>query len=111
MESVWNELGGGEGIAGRSVPLSLAGPVGLTHHEAKLRHPGLGPPLLNVSPPHLTTMLILHGHHTLGLHYSTHPLLTLSERLGLCLQLQPVLNGVVLGQFALHLLSSTIQAG
>ena len=69
MESVWNELGGGEGIAGRRIPLSLTGPVGLTHHDAKLRHPGLGPPLLDVSPPHLT-MTTLHGHHSLGLHNS-----------------------------------------
>ena len=66
MESVWNEFGGGEGITSGSIPLGLTGPVGLTHHEAKLRHPCLGPPLLYVSPPHLTTMITMQWSPFLG---------------------------------------------
>ena len=53
LEPARDELGGGERVAGGGVPLLLTGPVGLTHHEAELSHPCLGPPLLDVSPPHL----------------------------------------------------------
>ena len=53
LESVWNDLGGGEGAGGSGLHVLLAGPVGLTNNKPELGNLGLGPSLLNICPSHL----------------------------------------------------------
>ena len=58
MESVGDDLGGGEGTAGLRLPVLLRGPVPLAHHEAQLGGPRLPLTLLNIRPANLNRKIL-----------------------------------------------------
>jgi len=92
LESVGDDLGAGEGVAGGAVLVPLVCPICLTNHKAEFLDPRLAFPLLNIRP--------------------SYPFLSLLCRsVVLIPELKPVLNGIVFSELVPQLLSGPIQAG